>query len=633
MPGGADGVSGARTPVRSAINLVVAGQLGSRTRARRRVGLFRGRGEHVGEVDVGAAGQRDVGVLAVLGPGDHGQAGVHGPALGGVVGDRVTELGFAVVCVHEGAVGPAPLPRARVGVQRPAHDQAATGDGLDAEQVAVGQRPAGLSGLDAMVVAGADDQVAGAGLGAVGDADRGPGRDDAQLDEVVADAAGQFAAQRVVGGHQQDVGAVGGQRDVGGRGGVHHLLRLAADDPAVRSYSASTAVSPSRSRRLACCSQAARNRAGSGQPCVAEGAGEQGHAAAVLHGLELAGVPGQDDLGAAGLRVGDQFGQVQGGQHRGLIDDQQRARADGDRAAGAAPAGQVAQELGAVVTDRDSGGQGVAGGLGGVMPITGPSPAAAQIRAASASTRVFPDPAGALITDTRWPSVSADQRGSGLVRAQPGLRARRVRVLRTAGQCLFQCGGVGAERVRGLRAGQARRAARAGLRDSCALPGSAARGWRTARRRAAGRRCARRRAASCAGSATGSGASRQITGSNSDRSARSARSSSRAAAAAGSRPKRGSDPAQVLDHIGAGPGALFLLGQRDCLLRRARHLCAGSGPGVSGPRVCVPACPPPCHTDGATDASAHAESPRELVRPPCVDLRDIQRAVLRLCAS
>ena len=146
------------------INLVVAGQLGSRTRARRRVGPFRGRGEHVGEVDVGAAGQRDVGVLPVLGPGDHGQAGVHGPALGGVVGDRVTQLGFAIVCVHEGAVGPAPLPRARVGVQRPARDQAATGDGLDAEQVAVGQRPAGLAGLDAMVVARAGDQVAGAGL-------------------------------------------------------------------------------------------------------------------------------------------------------------------------------------------------------------------------------------------------------------------------------------------------------------------------------------------------------------------------------------------------------------------------------------------------------------------------------------
>jgi hypothetical protein len=71
-----------------------------------------------------------------------------------------------------------------------------------------------------VVVAGAGDQVARAGLGAVGDADRGAICDDAELDEVVADAAGQLAAQRVLGGHQQGVGAVGGQGDVGGRGRV-----------------------------------------------------------------------------------------------------------------------------------------------------------------------------------------------------------------------------------------------------------------------------------------------------------------------------------------------------------------------------------------------------------------------------
>ena len=319
-------------------------------------------------------------MLAVLGPGDHGQAGVHGPALGGVVGDRVAQLGFAVVCVHEGAAGPAPLPGARVGVQRPAHDQAAAGDGLDAEQVAVGQRPAGLAGLDAMVVAGAEDQVARAGLSAVGDADRGPGRDDAELHEVVADAAGQFAAQRMVGGHQQDVGAVGGQRDVGGRGGVHHLLRLAADDPAMAVIFGEHGGIPVAQPQARLLFPRGAEPGWLGQPCVAERAGEQGHAAAVFHGLELAGVPGQDDLGAAGLRVGDQFGQVRGGQHRGLIDDQERARADRQRAAGAAPAGQVAQELGAVVTDRDAGGQGVPGGLGGgdadhrAQPGRGPDP-------------------------------------------------------------------------------------------------------------------------------------------------------------------------------------------------------------------------------------------------------------------
>ena len=159
---------------------VVAGELGGRARAGDRVGEFRGQREHVREVDVGAAGQGDVGVLAVLGAGDHRQAGVHGAALGGVIGDRVAEFGIFIAGEQEVAVGPAPLAGARVGVQRPADDQAVFGDRLDAEQVAVGQRPAGLARLDTVVVLGADDQVAGAGPRAVGDADRGAVLDDAQ---------------------------------------------------------------------------------------------------------------------------------------------------------------------------------------------------------------------------------------------------------------------------------------------------------------------------------------------------------------------------------------------------------------------------------------------------------------------
>ena len=212
---------------------VVAGEFGGRARAGDRVGSFRGCGEDVGGVDVGAAGQRDVGVLAVLGPGDHRETGVHGAALGRVVGDRISQFGIFAVFEHEVSVGPAALPGGRVGVQGPADEQAVGGDGLDAEQVAVGQRPAGLTRLDRVVVAGADDQVTGAGPGAVGDGDRGPVLDDAEGDEVVADPAVQLAAQRVVRGHQQRVGAARGQRDVGGRGGVHDLLRVAADDAAV----------------------------------------------------------------------------------------------------------------------------------------------------------------------------------------------------------------------------------------------------------------------------------------------------------------------------------------------------------------------------------------------------------------
>src|ERR1039457_6246169 len=117
-----------------------------------------GGGEDVGVVGVGAAGQGDVGVLAVLGAGDHRQAGVDGAALGGVVGDRVAKFGIFVPGEQEVTVGPAALPGARIGVQRPAHDQPVSGDGLDAEQVAVGQHLAGLPRLDAVVVAGADDR-------------------------------------------------------------------------------------------------------------------------------------------------------------------------------------------------------------------------------------------------------------------------------------------------------------------------------------------------------------------------------------------------------------------------------------------------------------------------------------------
>ena len=90
----------------------------------------------------------------------------------------------------------------------------------------------------------------------------------------------------------------------------------------------------------------------------------------------------------------------------------------------------------------------------------------------------------------------------------------------------------------------------------------------------------------------------------------------------------GQDPAQVLDHIGAGPDALFLLGQRDCLLRRARHLCVGQRAGrvrAWHVHVCVSPAVPYRWRDRR---QAHAERVRELVCPPCVGLRDVECAVL-----
>jgi hypothetical protein len=155
---------------------VVAGKFGGRARAGDRVGSFRRCGEDVGGVDVGAAGQGDVGMVAVLRAGDHREAGGHCAALGGVVGDRVPELGVFVGVEQEVSVGPAALPGGRVGVQGPADQQPAGGDGLDAEKIAVGEGPAGLARLGGVVVAGADDQVTRDGPGAAGDGDRGPRR-------------------------------------------------------------------------------------------------------------------------------------------------------------------------------------------------------------------------------------------------------------------------------------------------------------------------------------------------------------------------------------------------------------------------------------------------------------------------
>jgi len=56
-----------------------------------------------------------------------------------------------------------------VGVYGAADQQPVLGDGLDAEQIALGQGAAGLASLDAVVVAGADDQVTRTGPDAVGD--------------------------------------------------------------------------------------------------------------------------------------------------------------------------------------------------------------------------------------------------------------------------------------------------------------------------------------------------------------------------------------------------------------------------------------------------------------------------------
>ena len=304
------------------------------------------------------------------------------------------------------------------------------GDGVDAEQVAVGQGAAGLARLDGVVVAGADDQVAGAGLGAVGDGDRGAGLDDAEGDEVVADAAVQLAAQRVVGGHQQGVGAAGGEGDVGVRGGVHHLLRVSADDPGVLvvlGEHRGVAVAQPQAGGLF---PAVAEPDGFGQPGVAEGTGEQGHAAAVFHGLQLAGVPGQDHLPAAGFGVAIRSAR----SGPGIIE------ASSISSSGAGPIstgpraprrpGRWPRNWAALYDTGHPGGQGVAGGLGRgdpdhlAQPGRGPGPAGFGQHAGLAGP-------GRGVDHRYAPAVGQrGERGGGLVLAQPAARARVLRVAR-----------------------------------------------------------------------------------------------------------------------------------------------------------------------------------------------------------
>ena len=345
---------------------------------------------------------------------------------------------------------------------------------------------------------GADDQVPGAGGGAAGDAHRGPGLDHAEADQVIADAAGQLPAQRVVGGHQQRVRAVQGEREVGGRGGVHHLLRLPADDPAVLvvlgQHGGVAGPQPQAGGLFPGGAEPDRL----GEPGVAERVGEQGHAAAVLHRLQLLGITGQDHLGAAGRRLADDVGQVGVADHGRLVHQDQVAGPQPDGAAGAALAGQVAQELGAVVGLGDPGGQGVAGRLGRRDADDPPEPGRGPRLARRGQHPRLAGPGGRVDHRDALAVGQHRQRRGGLIHAQPGARARAVRV-RARGRPARPRAAPGprrapARRPRGSCAARRRRApARA-----CALPGTAARAWRTALPRAAGRCCARRRAASCA---------------------------------------------------------------------------------------------------------------------------------------
>ena len=93
------------------------------------------------------------------------------------------------------------------------------------------------------------------------------------------------------------------QGDVGGCGGVHHLLRLAGVDPGVLVVFGQDGGVAGAQPQAGVLFPGGAEPDGLGEAGVAQGAGEQGHAAAVFHRLQLLGITGQDHLGAAGGRL------------------------------------------------------------------------------------------------------------------------------------------------------------------------------------------------------------------------------------------------------------------------------------------------------------------------------------------
>ena len=156
-----------------------------------------------------------------------------------------------------------------------------------------------------------------------------------------------------------------GQRDVGGRGGVHHLLRLPAGGSG---RAGRTRPGPWCRRRAAAGWRPVPRRRGTG-PARRAGRSRGRSASRDMPppfstACSCWVSPARITLAPPAAAWLIDVGQVRVGDHGRLVDQDQVAGPQPDGAAGAALAGQVAQELGGVVGLRDPGGQGVAGRLG-----------------------------------------------------------------------------------------------------------------------------------------------------------------------------------------------------------------------------------------------------------------------------
>jgi len=126
-----------------------------------------------------------------------------------VPGDGVGQVGGAVAVVDERLAGELPLPGGPVRTEQAPHYEPVVGDGLDPQDVAVGQGPSRLVGLDAMVISAADNQVPSRRLGTLGDPDRRAVVDEAQQDR---------ASRSALAGSKEGAGPGGSGAGTGGTG-------------------------------------------------------------------------------------------------------------------------------------------------------------------------------------------------------------------------------------------------------------------------------------------------------------------------------------------------------------------------------------------------------------------------------
>ena len=237
----------------------------------------------------------------------------------------------------------------------------------------------------------------------------------------------------MVGRHQQHVGTVQGQGEVAGRGGVHHLLGVPADDPGVLvilgQHGGVPGAQPQAGRLFPPLAEPYRL----GELHETETLGEQGQTATAFHRLQLLGIPGHDQLGAAGRRLADDVGHVRVRDHGRLVHHDHVTGTELDRAAGAALPGQMTQKLGSVVRLRDPGGQGVAGRLRRRYPDHPAEPGRSPGLAGRGQHPRLARP-GRRVDHRHAPAVGQHrQRGCGLIHAQPRPRTRILRVRRAAG--------------------------------------------------------------------------------------------------------------------------------------------------------------------------------------------------------